>query len=170
MYAVPLAEAEGVTTGSKAAGLAFLLRAGLPSPPGFVLVADAFRKFAEEHGLAAAIAEAAAAPLGQLPLLSAQLQQRIVAAPLPDFLARHLREAYEELSYGREVQGVSGVARDLIRSGRDLAFVMVRPSFCAQTEDSFAGIGLTLGNVRGSRNLEEAVKRCWASAFAPASL
>src|SRR3989338_1490752 len=68
MYAVPLAEAEGVTAGSKAAGLAFLLRAGLPSPPGFVLVADALRTLAEEHAFP--LEEAAAAPLETLPLLS----------------------------------------------------------------------------------------------------
>ncbi len=181
MYCVPLAEAEARTAGTKASGLAFLLRSGLPSPAGFVLTADAFRKFSEEHALTAAIEEAAAAPLDQLALLSAQLQQKVLAAPLPESLERHLREAYEELSYGTEVRGVSGVARDLIRSGRDLAFVMVRPSFCipalapagAEAIDpapSFAGIGLTLGNVRGFRNLEEAVKRCWAAALGPAAL
>ena len=42
--------------GGKGANLGELTRAGLPVPPGFVIVTDAYRAYVAEHQLAAKIA------------------------------------------------------------------------------------------------------------------
>ncbi len=136
--------------GGKAAGLVALIDAGLPVPPGFVVLAGAYRHFVDAHGLQPAIdgalqlvdagndAEAARA--------TAALADRIRCLPVPDDLAAEIRGAYAALGRPTVAVRSSSVQEDL--SGA-----------------SFAGQYETVLGVDEDQALLAAVARCWASAW-----
>jgi rifampicin phosphotransferase len=132
--------------GGKGANLGELTRAGLPVPPGFVIVTDAYWAYIAEHRLADKIAGLAASTddPGGYEDASEQIQA-LFADDVSDALRTEIAEAYAAL-------------------GEDIP-VAVRSS--ATTEDlpeaSFAGQQDTYLNVRGLENLLAAVRDCWAS-------
>jgi len=128
--------------GGKGAGLNDLAALGAPVPESFALSTVAYRAAASALGVpmrADAIAE------DDLP----SIREAILKSRLPVDLANDLARAYLQLGAGAQ---------------HDLA-VAVRSS--APSEDSssfsFAGLHDTILAVRGLMELEEAVKRCWAS-------
>ncbi len=127
--------------GGKAAGLAALLAAGLPVPPGFVVTTDAYRTVIADNQLAARIDDALAgpAPADAIAALFAD-------AALPADLESSIVGAYRGLGDGDVAVAVrsSATAEDLPTA-----------SFAGQ-QDTFLG-------VRGSVSLLDAVRRCWAS-------
>jgi rifampicin phosphotransferase len=132
--------------GGKGANLGELTRAGLPVPPGFVIVTDAYRAYVAEHQLADKIAALAAptdAP-GEYESASEQIRA-LFADEVSDALRAEIAEAYAAL-------------------GED-APVAVRSSATAEDlpEASFAGQQDTYLNVRGLDDLLLAVRDCWAS-------
>jgi len=135
--------------GGKGASLAHMVQAGLPVPPGFHITTSAYRRFVDENHLGDEILSAAAQAQVNHPATldraSTQIQALIAQATIPAGIADVIRQWYEEL-------------------GRDTP-VAVRSS--ATAEDlpgmSFAGQLETYLNVRGSDELMQAVKRCWAS-------
>lgn len=142
--------------GGKAAHLGEMVRAKLPVPPGFVVVADAFRVFLDSSGLRARL-EARLAGLRDDPeeirAAAEELRAAVRATPLPAEVEREIRKAYEEL--GRLSGGEPWVA--------------VRSS--ATVEDtaqySFAGMFESFLNVRGAEALLRRVRDCFASLFGP---
>jgi len=128
--------------GGKGAGLQRLAGLGAPVPAGFALSTLAYRAAAESLGLpmrADSVLE------GDLPSIRAT----ILKSRLPTELANDLARAYLELG-----------AHEL-----DEPAVAVRSSATAEDSASFSFAGLhdTFLGVRGLEELEEAVKRCWAS-------
>jgi pyruvate,water dikinase len=90
-----------------------------------------------------------------------------------DFLIRDLRSAYDELSFGKDVNAIGGAALDLIKSGRQEHFVSVRPStVCTQPgcECSFSGHGKASLNLIGYKYILAGAKECWFSVFSPEAL
>lgn len=69
----------------------------------------------------------------------------------PDFVLTSLKDAYDELSMGKDLKEITGQALDMISVGRQ-AFVAVR------------GNGNALLNVRGIPQLQAALKELWAHA------
>lgn len=151
-----LSRQDVAVAGGKGANLGEMTRAGLPVPPGFVVTADAFRRFFEASGLATEVA-------GRLERLdvddpdrlreaSKALQDLIRRSPVPDEVRQAIVEAYRELSR---------------REGVENEFVAVRSS--ATVEDtaqfSFAGMFQSFLNVRGADALVDRVRDCWASAY-----
>ncbi len=143
--------------GGKAAGLMWLVDAGLPVPEGFVVLAGAYRRFVEANGLQPEIdvaldAEAADDPGSRSSAVgggrAAALAQRFVAEAMPDEVAVEIRDAYATL--GRPTMAVrsSSVNEDLAGA-------------------SFAGQYASFLNVGDEDALLVAVARCWESAWGP---
>lgn len=160
---------EGV--GGKAANLGEMSKAGLPVPPGFVITTDAYEKFLSYNKLRERIesllSDINVDDIASLKEKSADISNLILKGEMPGFIEQPVKDAYDELSIGKEVKELGGVALDLIKAGRTHCFVAVRSS--ATSEDlasaSFAGQLETILSVQGNRELMDAVKRCWASLF-----
>ena len=132
--------------GGKGANLGELTRAGLPVPPGFVIVTDAYRAYVAEHQLAEKIAALAAPTDDPAGYESASEQiQKLFAEGVSDTLRAEIAEGYAAL-------------------GDDVP-VAVRSSATAEDlpEASFAGQQDTYLNVSGIDDLLVAVRDCWAS-------
>lgn len=143
--------ADVAEAGGKGANLGELLGAGLPVPPGFVVVAGAHLEVLDRAGIRQKVLDAlAGADLTdevELAQTSDELTELVAAAPMPDEIRSELRTAYSRLGFD--------------------ALVAVRSS--APYEDassaSFAGMHRTFTDVHGDDALVEAVGRCWASAY-----
>jgi len=132
--------------GGKGANLGELTRAGLPVPPGFVIVTDAYSNFVSDHHLGGKIAELATPSEYRAEYDDASEQIRaLFADEVSQTLRAEIADAYAAL-------------------GDDLP-VAVRSSATAEDlpEASFAGQQDTYLNVRGLADLLAAVRDCWAS-------
>jgi rifampicin phosphotransferase len=132
--------------GGKGANLGELMRAGLPVPPGFVLLTDAYRAHVAEHQLDEKIIALAAPKEDPAGYDDASAQIRaLFAEDVSDTLRAEIEKAYAAL-------------------GENLP-VAVRSSATAEDlpEASFAGQQDTYLNVRGLEDLLTAVRDCWAS-------
>lgn len=141
--------------GGKGANLGELLRAGIPVPPGFVVVASCYRRFLQEGGLRVEI-EAALAGLDHRDHAAVQEASRAIkpcieGAPVPPDFEAAIRAAYERLGAERVAVRSSATAEDL-------------PSA------SFAGQQSSFLNVAGAGNVVAAVRACWASLFEPQAI
>jgi len=136
--------------GGKGANLGEMTRARIPVPPGFIVTADAYRRFLAASGLRPTI-EKLVSPLdyndsAQLQRVSRQIKDRIVTVPVPEDIIRDIKEAYRQLGGGSVAVRSSATAEDL-------------------KEASFAGQQATFLNVSGEDAVVEAVRGCWASLF-----
>jgi rifampicin phosphotransferase len=135
--------------GGKGANLGELSRAGLPVPPGFVVITGAYDAFVEAGGLREEIIDLASRAQDPAAFEAAAEKIRALFARtgIPDDVASGIQAAYATLG------------------GDDDTPVGVRSS--ATAEDlpgaSFAGQQETYLNVRGAKALLEAVKACWTS-------
>jgi pyruvate,water dikinase len=141
--------------GGKGANMGELVAAGLPVPPGFVLLRGSYQASMREGGVDAEIAA----------LHREALTQVDDGARLSE-LCRRMQSLVTKA-------GVSEDVRDqLLRSYRGLGadcVVAVRSSATGEDgrDASFAGMNQTLTNVTGEDALVEAVTQCWASLFSP---
>ena len=141
-----LASSDIDQAGGKAANLGELTRAGLPVPPGFVVLTEAYWAYIAEHQLHDQISALAAEsddPAGY-DEAAAQIKA-LFEDEVSDTLRTEIAEAYAAL-------------------GEDVP-VAVRSSATAEdlSEASFAGQQDTFLNVRGLDDLLVAVGDCWAS-------
>jgi pyruvate, water dikinase len=147
------------TVGGKNASLGEMRRAltplGIRTADGFATTADAYRAFLAGAGLERVIADALVdldvTDIPRLQAAGARLRTGILAAALPDGLARAIADAY------RQLEAEYGAHCD----------VAVRSSATAEDlpEASFAGQQETFLNIHGESMLLDAVKRCYASLF-----
>jgi pyruvate,water dikinase len=157
--------------GGKGANLGEMIKLGLPVPPGFVVTTNAFEKFIEINKIKDLIdnliKECDVDNTSQLLETSKKIKELIVSQEYPATIKNEIIEAYETLSFS-EV----GKNLEIIRSGRDLALVAVRSS--ATAEDlptaSFAGQQASFLNVKGNKELLDAVKECFASLYEPRAI
>lgn len=141
-----LTSADHELAGGKGANLGELVRGGFNVPDGFVITTSAYTDFVARHGLAEAIAAAAAAVVaGGSAEVSAGRVAELFAGELPEPLVAGIRSAYAAL--GEHVP------------------VAVRSSATAEdlAEASFAGQQDTYLNIVGDEALLAAVRDCWAS-------
>lgn len=137
--------------GGKGANLGDMVQAGLPIPPGFVILASAYRRVSEALGLDAQIARI----LGDVDysdssgLQRAEHQVRALFADIP--IPEDLRD--EILAHYRALGPESSVAVRSSATAEDLAGA------------SFAGQQETFLNVVGEDDLLRAVRGCWSSLF-----
>ncbi|MEI2826661.1 MAG: PEP/pyruvate-binding domain-containing protein [Dermatophilaceae bacterium] len=129
--------------GGKAAGLAHLITAGMPVPPGFVVPTTAYRQIVRDQDLDATIRAAVADDNPTDTIATA-----FARAALPPALESAIRLEYAALS----------------RDGQPVA-VAVRSSATAEdlASASFAGQQDTYLGIVGAEAVIDAVRRCWAS-------
>ncbi|MBV8273477.1 MAG: phosphoenolpyruvate synthase [Cupriavidus sp.] len=149
---VPIVGGKNASLGEMVANLA---AQGIKVPRGFAIPAGAYRRFLEENALGATMASALAAFADgkrTLEETGAAIRHAILGGDWPADIADAVCLAYEAL--GRE-------------AGRADIDVAVRSSATAEDlpDASFAGQQETYLNVRGSRALLDACRRCYASLF-----
>ena len=135
------------TVGGKGASLARLLRAGVPVPDGFHLTTAAYKQFVTsndlESGIQAALEKAETSKPDTLESVSGEIKELFLQGSMPEKISEAIFQAYASLP-------------------EDEPDVAVRSSATAEDlpEASFAGQQESFLNVRGEKNLREAVKRC----------
>jgi pyruvate,water dikinase len=178
MYIINLDSVDAQTpgVGMKAASLGELAKNGFLVPRGFVVTTEAFGKFLADTGMSLLLPNILGGVNPEEPksAVSASVQIRELFAKFSgtDFLIKELKEAYNELSFGKDVSSAGGMALDLIRAGRGDSFVSVRPSIACSQEKlcSFAGHGKAVLNMIGYRQLLASIKDCWLSFFSPEAI
>lgn len=149
--------------GGKGANLGEMTSAGLPIPPGFVVTAQAYKKFIEGTGIDSDIYmilnNLNVDDSEKLQEASKKIGEIIKSHELPKELKEEIIENYEALDHHENVSEM------LERESEP--FVAVRSS--ATAEDlpgaSFAGQQATFLNVHGKTRVISAVRDCWASLF-----
>ena len=145
--------------GGKGANMGELVAAGLPVPPGFVLLRDCYRDSMSAGGVAADLSALHREALdtgsdtGRLNQLCEQMQSLVQKAGVDDAVRDLVLGAYRELAAAAGGEVVVAVRSSA--TGEDGA------------DASFAGMNATITNVAGEENLLEAVNRCWMSLFSP---
>jgi pyruvate,water dikinase len=140
--------------GGKGANLGEMTRAGLPVPPGFVVGASSYAVFCDVGGLRERIeqrlSEVDVDDTEQLGRATKEVRKMVEAEPVPEEVAREIRDSYLELAGKKKNPPVA-----------------VRSSATAEDTEaaSFAGMNETFLNVRGPDEVVEAVRRCWSSLF-----
>ena len=180
MYIINLDSVDGQTpgVGMKANSLGLLAKAGFMTPKGFVVTAEAFEKFLTDTGIRLLLPRILEGVNPDEPrtVFQASMQVRELFSRYSgnDFIIRELRDAYNELSFGKDVSIAGGAALDLIRAGRGDCFVSIRPSIVCPQEElrgvGFPGHGKAVLNQISSRQILAAVKECWLSVFSPESI
>lgn len=140
--------------GGKAANLAELTGAGFPVPEGFVVTADAYRRFVERAGLEedlGSVLDVDSSDPDAVTTAGERARALISEASLPADLRGDIRAAYRNLSADRVAVRSSATAEDL-------------------PEASFAGQQDSFLNVEGPDAVLERVRDCWASLFTDRAL
>jgi len=163
-------KSSGAMAGRKAASLGELAKEGFHVPQGFVLTTKAFDRFFESGSIKEEINRILSgvnvSDVEGLKHASADIINIILKTSMPNSIRAEVRDAYEELSIGREIKGVKGPALDMIKAGRSLAVVAVRSSVVS--DESGSNLSLQLGSrlgVHGNDALYDAIKACWAGLF-----
>jgi len=160
--------------GGKGLHLGEMINLNLPVPFGFAITTNAFEKFLEITNIRTRIKELLhecdVENTQQLLDTSKTIKELIVSQDIPIPIKSSIVESYRQLSYSNQI--ISEEALRLISAGREMALVAVRSS--ATAEDlptaSFAGQQATFLNVKGIKDLIDAVKKCWASLYEPRAI
>lgn len=141
--------------GGKGANLGEMVGAKIPVPAGFIVTAEAYRRFIKQSGLGPRIA---ALLRGIDPEKTKKLQDAaemvktlIMETPMPEDTALEIKEAYRKLGSCLVAVRSSATAEDL-------------------PEASFAGQQDTFLNIQGEDNVVKMVQQCWASLFEPRAI
>ena len=141
--------------GGKGASLGEMTQAGIPVPPGFVVLSEAFEKFLVEANLNQELdtildQEVRRDEMQSVELASAKIQQLITSAKMPEDIARAIQEQHIKL---------------------DAEYVAVRSSATAEDSSTAAWAGQldTFLNTTNTDLLKN-VQKCWASLFTPRAI
>ena len=140
--------------GGKGASLGEMTQAGIPVPPGFVILSGAFEKFVEENELAAEIETALDSvdhkEVHTVEAASEKIQSLIINSKISEAIEAEIKSHFKKL---------------------DSKFVAVRSSATAEDSSTAAWAGQldTFLNTT-EKNLLENVKKCWASLFTPRAI
>lgn len=140
--------------GGKGANLGELTQKGLEVPPGFCVTAVAYKYFIEKSNLSGVIREKIekldVEDSAELQKVSKEIRDLIVKQPIPQDLADEIKTAYDQFNNNIGVQDGE---------------VAVRSSATAEDlpEASFAGQQDTYLHIRGTEELLNHVRKCWAS-------
>ncbi len=170
--------------GGKGASLGEMTQAGIPVPPGFVLLASAFDAFMAEANIAVEIAAVLdtvnTAEMHTVEHASEKIQALILQAVMPQDIASEIMEAYEFLSRSvipteSSSGGISpfrkASSRDDNRQASDNLLVAVRSSATAEDSASAAWAGQLDSFLNTTKEtLLQNVQKCWASLFTPRAI
>lgn len=129
----------------------------VPVPYGFATTATAYRRFMKETGINDQVNALLAGikdyeDSDELHATCSKIRQIIVDAKMPDYLAKEIEDAYEELSQ---------------KVGEKDPFVAIRSSATAEDlpDASFAGQQESYLNIKGAKDVVKKVQECYASLF-----
>ncbi|MDO8556721.1 MAG: PEP/pyruvate-binding domain-containing protein [Nanoarchaeota archaeon] len=89
-----------------------------------------------------------------------QLTQAILQGTLPETLQQALLEAYEHMTIDTDIyKNISKEALHILKTGRETPRIVIRPS-CTEGHE-----GITYFNIKGKEQLQEHIKKAWASLF-----
>ena len=150
-----LGMADAEEAGGKGANMGEMVAAGLPVPPGFVVLRDSYLESIKVAGVADELN--AAHREAMLHALDTTRFDDMCAAMKATVLKAGM---------------AGGVREAILASYRAMGpdcYVAVRSSATGEdgADASFAGMNETFTNVRGEQDLIEAVQNCWASLFGP---
>lgn len=143
-----------VKAGGKGASLGEMTGAGIPVPPGFVVLATAFEKFLEETDLNveidAALESVNHKEMHTIEGASEKIHALILRAEIPRDIAEEIQKYFEKLG---------------------VKYVAVRSSATAEDSASAAWAGQLDSYLNTTEEtLLENVKKCWASLFTPRAI
>lgn len=149
-----IGKADAATAGGKGASLGEMTSAGIPVPPGFVILSNAFEHFLAETDLNTEIDTVLHAvdqrEMGTVENASAKIQALILNAKMPDDIAKSVQDFYKKL---------------------DTQFVAVRSSATAEDSASAAWAGQLDSFLNTTEEtLLANVQKCWASLFTPRAI
>lgn len=149
-----LGKNDAAIAGGKGASLGEMTRAGIPVPPGFVIVAGAFEQFLQETDLLqeidAILHTVDHKEMHTVEHASEKIQALILAVPMPADIAAEIQKYFKEL---------------------DAEFVAVRSSATAEDSASAAWAGQLDSYLNTTQaELLKNVQRCWASLFTPRAI
>ena len=150
--------------GGKGASLGEMTVAGIPVPPGFVVLASAFERFLEETDLSVEIDSVLHTvkhdEMHTVEHASEKIQALILEAKMPKDIADEIMEAFSALS------GSAFGGKKL-----NAEYVAVRSSATAEdsASASWAGQLDTFLNT-AEKELLKNVQKCWASLFTPRAI
>ena len=146
--------------GGKGANMGEMVAAGLPVPPGFVVLRDSYLASMRAAGIAEHLNTA-----HREAMRSVADQDRFTG------MCETLKTTVLEAGMAGEVRDRILAAYRLMGSGNGAGNVTVAVRSSATGEDgadaSFAGMNATFTNISGEQGLIDAVQRCWASLFGP---
>lgn len=140
--------------GGKGASLGEMTQAGIPVPPGFVILATTFDKFIKEADLVqeidAIIDDVNHKDINSVEVASEKIQALIKNAEIPESIVQEIKSKFIDL---------------------DTEFVAVRSSATAEdgVDNAWAGQLDSFLNTKEA-NLLEKVQNCWASLFTPRAI
>ncbi|MEM7821487.1 MAG: PEP/pyruvate-binding domain-containing protein, partial [Candidatus Aenigmatarchaeota archaeon] len=169
-----LSKDSGMIAGGKGANLGELISIGMPVPEGFVITTKAFEDFLEKNKIKDEIERLIIScnvdETKNLLETSEKIKKIINGAEYVIEMRNEIVDAYNKISSPRKIKIPNTLA--LIPPGKDYALVAVRSS--ATTEDlptaSFAGQQASFLNIKGIRELLDAIKKCWASLYEPRAI
>jgi len=144
------------SAGGKGANLGELTQAGIPVPPGFVVLANSYFAFLDTHRLRVQLHHLLSthdtSDPRQLETVSKKCSQLILQSEIPAAIASEIFAAYHKLgSHTPVAVRSSATAEDL-------------------PEASFAGQQESYLNITGDANVLDKVRLCWASLFGARSI
>ena len=146
-----------VSAGGKGASLGEMTKAGIPVPPGFVVLAQAFDHFLEETDLGSAIEsilhKVDHRDVNSVEVASEKIRAHIARERMPGDIKKQIESSYKKLTHGKKI------------------LVAVRSSATAEDSKtaSWAGELETYLNV-GPKTLISDIVKCWASLFTPRAI
>jgi len=157
--------------GGKGANLAEMFNSGFPVPPGFIVLAETYRKFLAVRKIDKKIEEKLkdldVEDNERLQKVAAEVQKLVMSSSMPTDMQDEIKDFYTYVDAAEELKSVKTAHALLQTTSRDAAFVAVRSS--ATAEDlpgaSFAGQQATFVNTLGKEAVVNAVQKCWASLF-----
>lgn len=157
--------------GGKGANLAEMFNSGFPVPPGFVVLAETYRKFLAVRKIDQKIEEKLkdlnVEDNERLQKVAAEVQKLVMSSSMPTDMQDEIKEFYTYVDAAEELKSVKTAHALLQTTSREASFVAVRSS--ATAEDlpgaSFAGQQATFVNTLGKEAVVNAVQKCWASLF-----
>lgn len=149
-----ISKLDTLSAGGKGASLGEMTQAGIPVPPGFVVLSGTFDKFLEETNLNVEINSALNAvnqkEMHTVENASEKIQALIIAAEIPENITKEIQKYFKELNTKYVAVRSSATAED----GKEHAWAGQLDSYLNTTEN----------------DLFEKIKHCWASLFTPRAI
>ncbi len=148
--------------GKKSLDLSELYNKGLPIPPGFIITTESFKDFLDFSGIRTTILDLMNnldfENNEKLTQVIEKIQDLIIRAPFPDYINKEILDEYSNLNVDPETFNYTA-ALSMIKSGRELPYVVLRPSIINGLDSE------TFLDIKGNSNMLESIKQCWASYY-----